>query len=170
MPADRSVDLAVLDALFAAATPGEWETDSEKTDEGYKTYVMFAPDGSRLFDALNSSATLVQYDYGDDGGSEWDETARRNFALIAALHNAWPAIKRRLEIGDAAVAWAEKALAHWDLSNKTIHAPNGAAELERKSAEVEIDLAHLSLEAAVALGEYDAARAKLRALREAQNG
>ena len=153
MPADRSVDLAALDALFAAATPGEWETDSEKTDEGYKTYVMFAPDGSRLFDALNSSATLVQYDYGDDGGSEWDETARRNFALIAALHNAWPAIKRRLEIGDAAVEVCDLTADLRSLWKAMGAGSDGAAEAYDQR-----------------LKAIDAARAKLRALREGGNG
>ena len=154
MSADPSVDLAVLDALFAAATRGEWETDSEKTDEGYKTYVMFAPDGSRLFDALNSSATLVQYDYGDDGGSEWDETARRNFALIAALHNAWPAIKRRLEIGDAAVEALDGIQAECNRCLIIQGVPAAETPTTYGYGKI-LDIA---------------ARARLRALREAQNG
>ena len=143
MPADPSVDLAALDALYQAAT------DTLATAAGCTQFRIVRGKTVRLCHVSEEAILALQH-------------------ALAALD--LPALRRRLEIGDAAVAWAEKALAHWDLSNKTIHAPNGAAELERKSAEVEIDLAHLSLEAAVALGEYDAARAKLRALREAQNG
>ena len=148
MPAD----LAALDELFKAATPGAWEQDSEKTDEGHKTYVMFGPDGSRLFDALNSSAVLVQYDYSDDGGSEWDETARCNFALIAALHNAWPALRRELEIGRAAVEVIDLIAGLRVLWRAMGAGTEGAAEAYDQR-----------------LKAIDAARAKLRALRETKD-
>lgn len=152
MPAD----LDALDALLQAATPRPWEADTEKTDEGYKTYVMLAPDGSRLFDALNSSATLVQYDYSDDGGSEWDETARCNFALIAAAVTALPDLLRRVRLGDAAREVIEARDAY-DQAERTLE---GSIDAGRPNSERPY--------AALAMADdaLDAARARYRALLE----
>ena len=147
MPAD----LDALDALLKAATPRPWEADTEKTDEGYKTYVMLAPDGSRLFDALNSSATLVQYDYSDDGGSEWDETARCNFALIAAAVTALPDLLREVRIGRAAREVADALDARREWSNRD---PDASELWEHRQEAERLDVA------------LDAARARYRALLE----
>jgi hypothetical protein len=78
MPADLSVDLAALDALWKAATPGEWMVTADEPKRVYRVdgHGRFWP----VFDAAAEDATF-----------------------IAALHNAWPALHRRLEIGDAAV-------------------------------------------------------------------
>ena len=114
-----TVDLDALDKLLAAATPGPWETDSESNDgaygsgedvhEGFKSYIMLDPKGQRLFDSLNSTAGAVEEDIGDECVTAWDEVARRNFALIAAAHNALPELLRLARVGQAAVA--EKAAA-----------------------------------------------------------
>lgn len=162
MPAD----LAALRALLDAATPGPWETDSEKTDEGHLTYVMYEPGGARLFDALNSSAVLVQYDYSDDGAHEWDETARRNFALIAALVNAAPGLLAEVERGRAAVEVLEAEAAERAAKKEYDQLYNGRLRSPEKLAP-QRDAARAWVAACRAA---DAARARYRALKEAKDG
>lgn len=138
MPADPSVDLAALDALYQAATPGEWKPQMR--------------DGSRFADG-----SLVMLLMADGGIAAYD-IAEPDARWIAALHNAWPAIKRRLEIGDAAVeVWrAEERVEQLLMTNVFNMDRYRQAELS-----AEIDLERL---------KASAARARLRALREAQNG
>lgn len=90
-----------LDELSAAATQGEWYTDTENsegeygtgpdTHSGFLVSVIYGPDGKSLFDPHNSDCIEVHEDYPDEDGyvSAWDETSRRNAAFIVALVNAY---------------------------------------------------------------------------------
>lgn len=103
---ETAVDLATLDALFAAATPGEW-----KPRTMYSLSVVDAPGGTDTYfgTVWGSIVTCEETEQTDGEGRTWSAggTAKANAALIAALHNAWPSLRRRLEIGDAAVALCE---------------------------------------------------------------
>jgi hypothetical protein len=122
MPADRSVDLAALDALYQAATPGEWRQ------------------GTRISSGIIAGRESVG-----------DFLRSADAALIAALHNAWPALRLAYEAWEADC----EAVACWK-------AMEGEEDI-RKWLE-------LSRQQQAALARWNAARAKLRALREAQNG
>lgn len=125
MPADPSVDLATLDALFAAATPG-------------------AVSRYGKFNAQDSfGSPLAAFKRSEDAD------------FYVALVNAWPALRRRLEIGDAAVATLN--------AYEAMHGPvAGYDPLYRAPADWD--------EEAALRMRMQAARARLRALREAQNG
>ena len=133
MPADRTVDLAALDALFAAATPGEW------------TAVERRINGSRW------SEIETRPGEGDVIGCP--VMSPEDAALIAALHNAWPALRRELEIGRAAVEVCDLTADLRSLWKAMGAGIDGAVEAYDQR-----------------LKAIDAARAKLRALRETQNG
>ncbi len=154
---ETAVDLATLDALFAAATPGEW-----KPRTMYSLSVVDAPGGTDTYfgTVWGSIVTCEETEQTDGEGRTWSAggTAKANAALIAALHNAWPAIRRRLEIGDAAVeVWrAEERVEQLLMTNVFNMDRYRQAELS-----AEIDLERL---------KASAARSRLRALREAQNG
>ena len=85
-----------MKSLCDAATQGEWETDTirndgeygdgEDTHSGFNSYAMYDSKGLSLFDSLNSQCCSVDCDIYEDGGSAWDETAKRNFAFIAAMN------------------------------------------------------------------------------------
>ena len=126
---ETAVDLATLDALFAAATPGEW------------TAVECHVNGSRW------SEVETRPGEGDVIGCP--VMTSEDAALIAALHNAWPAIRRRLAIGDAAVEVCDLTADLRSLWKAMGAGSDGAAEAYDQR-----------------LKAIDAARAKLRALRE----
>ena len=139
MPAD--LDLTALDALFAAATPGEWTA--------YDDAICYAHEGS-------GPITLGWFIEAYDAFERLDENEAwpaANAALIAALHNAWPAIRRRLAIGDAAVEVCDLTADLRSLWKAMGAGSDGAAEAYDQR-----------------LKAIDAARAKLRALREGGNG
>lgn len=79
MPADPTVDLAALDALYQAATPGPWEQDPD-----LECYVCCVVKGRR------DSRLLRTEDSPEDA------------ALIAAAVTALPDLLRRVRLGDAA--------------------------------------------------------------------
>jgi hypothetical protein len=95
-------------ALQEAPTP--WETDTEKsegeygagpdTSTGFSVSLLLDAKGRSLFDALNSTATIVYEDYPDEDGfvSAWDETSKANAALIVALVNNLPTILAALSL------------------------------------------------------------------------
>ena len=130
MPAD----LATLDALFAAATPGPWEVCSHH-DGRHRT--IDSPHG-----AVVDSETVH--------GLDWCVVSAADAALIAALHNAWPSLKRRLEIGDAAVEVCDLTANMRALWKAMGAGDEGAVEAYEQR-----------------LKAIDAARSRLRALREA---
>lgn len=122
---ETAVDLAALDALLDAATPGEWTP---------RDFVVVPDMRRQKFD--HQSSPLGSFSVEDA-------------ALIAALHNAWPAIRRRLEIGDAAVEVCDLTA---DL--RSLWKAMGAGS---EGATKAFSQRHRDI---------DAARAKLRALRE----
>ncbi len=133
MPADPTPDLAALDALYQAATDAAAEVDQITLGEGPL-----------------SMRDLYKAEARRDG-------ARAR--LMELLFDAWPALRRRLEIGDAAVEATER-LCHWatqatDLLStvKPLEEPAVVGWVMRETTEA-----------------VDAARSRLRALREAQNG
>jgi chromosome segregation ATPase len=90
-------DLDELDRLQAAASPGEWTSDTVD-NAGFVSRVMYA--GSKaIFDSINSDAAVVEEEHdGEPEGSvdRFDSTARANFEFTAALRNAWPAVSKRM--------------------------------------------------------------------------
>lgn len=76
------IDLAAHDKLHQAATPGEWYCDSSAW-VGLHFGVLVEREGK--------GHVILD-------GRERDE---QDCTLAAALHNAWPAIKRELEAGRA---------------------------------------------------------------------
>lgn len=106
-----------LKALDAGATKGPWEVDTEYCpDECCKNYFIGAPvsNGTEhgrwatLFDSVNSNHKLIETEYDEDGATSWDETARRNAALIVYLRNSVPAIIAMSEELEAVKAKAER--------------------------------------------------------------
>lgn len=90
MPAD----LAALDELFKAATPGEWRATEARHYESKWPEIETA-DGKNVVSA-DCNENLA-----------WVVMAPEDAAFIAAVHNAWPSLLRRLRQGDAARAVLE---------------------------------------------------------------
>lgn len=88
-----------LRELAEKATPGPWEADSEKDENRVHYAVMLSPEGHSMFDSMNTDYRVGLIETESDGEyvDQWDETARRNFALIAELRNALPQILAALE-------------------------------------------------------------------------
>lgn len=134
MPADP--DLDALDELYRAATPGRLSFQSERDHAScdLSRRLLIELEDGRVEVAAEVLATN-------------DELA----AFIAALVNAWPEIRRRLAIGNAArkvLEAEEQAIA------VARAAPRAASRNEANRAVF------------VAEADYNAARAKLRALME----
>lgn len=90
-PIDEAAELARV------ATPGPWEHDSERMDEGHLEFFMMAGDGpksqeTRLFDTFNSRDGTILDDRGEgpDGpeGSAWNDTSLANMLFIEAVNPA----------------------------------------------------------------------------------
>src|SRR6185503_1542060 len=99
---------AELRALYAVATPGVWVADHDGSHnvEELQDYVHLETDGpghSTLFDTLNADARhrLIETDVDEDGETYTDVTGRANMKLVAALHEAAPAMFVELEAGRA---------------------------------------------------------------------
>jgi hypothetical protein len=101
-----------LKALLGKATPGPWEADSEKDEHGMRFATMHAGAAPyyALFDSMNADYRVVscERDYDEDGGADvWDETARRNFALIVAAVNTLPAFLELVDAAEQALRYIE---------------------------------------------------------------
>lgn len=134
MPADTP-DLAALDALYRAATPGPWDARPEQNEHGLTGAWIVSGD---------SVSIRVRAPNGEQG--------ENNAALIAALHNAWPALRRELEIGRAAVEVCDLTAdlrSLWEAMGSSIEGATEAYDQRHR--------------------DIDAARAKLRALRETKD-
>ena len=140
-----SLDLEKLKTLCAAATPGPWEVEPVKSDgcygsgvetyEGFDAYQIVNQNNEVLFDSLNSTASCVEVEYGDEesGGSAWDEVASKNLEFVAAARTALPALIARVEAAGARIAAeaarrerAEKALKPFALIASIIELDYGA--------------------------------------------
>lgn len=75
------LDIDALDALYAATTVGEWRVVDD--DDG--------PGGSRWVWVYGSKETPIILDYMKQGDGEW----------CAAIRNAWPALRARLDQAEA---------------------------------------------------------------------
>lgn len=172
MPAD--LDLAALDALFKAATPGPWCTIpyGEKGDGGVQIGVAYGPDDQDCTTPLTGHLPECDengepIDYYFDSMVADIECCRSNSeaspgadaALIAALHNAWPSLRRDLEIGRAAVEVIEAEAKEREAQRA--YDSHALGEHEQNSPRQEAARAW-----AVASRGLNAARARLRALRE----
>lgn len=96
---DTAALVARLRELAEKATPAPWEADSEKDENRVHYAVMLSPEGHSMFDSMNTDYRVGLIETESDGEyvDQWDETARRNFALIAELRNALPQILSALE-------------------------------------------------------------------------
>ncbi len=106
------IDINALRALYNAATPGTWLADHDGSSnvEELQDYVHLATDGpghSSLFDTLNADARhrLIESDADEDGLTYTDVTGRANMKLVAALHEAAPAMLAELEAARALAAY-----------------------------------------------------------------
>lgn len=106
-------DIAKLRELLAKATPGPWESDTIQNEgnygdggpdckTGFKSYAIYGAAGLALLDSLNSESAVVHEETDEDRHYAWDEVARRNFALIAAMHEALPELLAIAEAVEAA--------------------------------------------------------------------
>lgn len=95
------LDLSPIKKRLAAATPAPWESDTTKNEgeygdggpdshEGFSSYQIIVEVRGKpevLCDSLNSTIGEIHEDSGGDEAGDWheawDETARRNFDLIA---------------------------------------------------------------------------------------
>jgi len=94
------LDLERLKKMYAETSQGVWSHDTQQNKpERYGFEIMSAENGFELFDTANSGAAIIHEEPSDDGPGiiYWDETGRRNFAFIAEVHNAFPALARRIE-------------------------------------------------------------------------
>lgn len=83
-----------IDALFAKATPGDWERDLHDTHSAEATFAyVMGPDAKHLFGAENSDVIEIH----NDGAGYWDETGKRNLDLVCALKNSWEQISAELK-------------------------------------------------------------------------
>lgn len=82
--------IAELRRLAAAATPAPWEHDNTQDKSLRLAFeTMYGPGGEKaqsIFGSENSSAAVIYEEY-NEGTYFWDETAKNNFALIAAMRN-----------------------------------------------------------------------------------
>lgn len=92
-------DIDEIERLLAAATPGEWEVDSERSEDcspKHHDYFIGAAgsDGKwvTLFDSVNSDQKLIEEEYDEDYHHAWDVVGKSNAALIVTLHNSAPAM------------------------------------------------------------------------------
>lgn len=80
----------VLEKLWKATTPGEWEAETVQIRDERSAYESMKSDaGKSIFDTLNSEDCEIHH---DDGCHYWDEIAVRNFSWIAYVHNAMPEV------------------------------------------------------------------------------
>lgn len=92
------MDIEKLKALALAATPGEWEVDTIKsegeygTDEdggrGFMAYVVTDAKGRPLVDSLNRDDSSIHVDTDGEYHYAWDELAKRDCEFIAAANPA----------------------------------------------------------------------------------
>lgn len=113
--------IAQLREILAKATPGEWETDTEKTDgeygsgpdchSGYHASIITAGD-KRICGTENSSDGEVHEEFDEDGCYAWDEVAARNMKAAAHAVNVLPAALDEIErLRAERDAWRENAIA-----------------------------------------------------------
>lgn len=92
--------------ILAKATPGPWETDTEKTDgeygsgpdcpRGYHASIITAGD-KRICGTENSADGEVHEEFDEDGCYAWDEVAARNMKAAAHAVNTHPAALDEIE-------------------------------------------------------------------------
>lgn len=113
--------IAELRELLAKATPGDWETDTERsegeygsgpdTSTGYDDFLIGADIGGKwatLLTTENSTAKLIEEDYDEDYHRAWDAVGEANAKLIVAMRNALPALLDRVEAGVRAMRHIEE--------------------------------------------------------------
>jgi hypothetical protein len=104
--------LNAIEAGCDGVSPGPWETDTTRSDgsygfgedtyEGFDAYQLIGPPlypGGRdvvICDTLNSDASLINEEFGEESHNAWDEQGRKNMAHIARLD---PATVRELVAG-----------------------------------------------------------------------
>lgn len=91
----REEELDRLRKLALYASDGPWEIDSEWNEDGeygggpnpgrgYDDYLIIDAQGRTLFGSENSTAKMIEVEYDEDGGTAWDQVARRNAEFIVA--------------------------------------------------------------------------------------
>ena len=147
MPADPTPDLATLDALLAAATPGEWRA-IEASHYCSKWPEIETENGENVVSA------------GCMENLAWVVMRPEDAALIAAAVNALPALLREVRIGRAArevIEAEEKAEAAADAYGLAVFTvPKAMAD-------------ELWARKCAAVGALNAARARYRALLETKD-
>lgn len=104
------IDINALRALYAAATPGVWlaDHDGEWDEEDAVAYVHVASDApghDLLFDTRESEFRKLDVEETEDGRKYRDVAGRANMKLVAALHEAAPAMFAELEAARALAAY-----------------------------------------------------------------
>jgi len=96
--------LDTLDALLAKATPGTWEVDTERNEDGaygsgpdhgtgYDDFVIGTEVRGKWQTLLctdNATEKLINEDYDEDYHRAWDRVGEANTALVVAAVNALP--------------------------------------------------------------------------------
>ena len=81
-----------LERLEKAATPGPWELDGYMPNSEIGCAVQIIGPAGVLFESSNCATRMTDYEADEHGTNYWDAGSRPNFAFVAALRNAAPAL------------------------------------------------------------------------------
>lgn len=120
MTNDIAALVAELTALLEKATPGPWSYELDWNEDGeygpgpdpgrgFWDYTMIDADGRSLFGSENSVAKIIEEDPHDDTAA-WDQVAKDNFVLIAAMHEHLPTLLTALTAAQETIRRQREAL------------------------------------------------------------
>ena len=146
-----NLPLDEMEAALDAATPGEWEADTEYdpdayacghggTTTGFNDYVIFAGDPTkpvRIADTVNSDCKIVHDEY---DGQAWDEVGRANAHLICLTVNSLPSLIAAARERDALVEAVSVAQGDLHMLKIAIKQGDPRSELLVRAIDTEADL------------------------------